>query len=290
MAEDTGNAKTVALTAKSNCDVVANGGKKLVFRFPDQQGFLTPAKWEFRDRTELVEFVAQMLSVEPEGEGLRGSAICCGKYERRCQDGSPAFTFGDPVLDLITDPAGEIVIGGHRTNLAALELESPRYRSGGIRSIELSVLSETIRNQQLAMAAMGQGDMTIVECNAEVVALASTNPSQRDFWLNGRHLRFKAWKKRRVGFYWSIGAEIETWGHDFTTARIDSRYYVEAFGQTCTIGKVDADTDSNDDYLDEYEWGINSPQPIRVVADCRATWQGREFVGQVTAGPECFVV
>ena len=118
-----------------------------------------------------------------------------------------AFTFGDPILDLITDPAGELLIGGRRIDLAAVELESARQQSGGIRGIDLAVMSDAIRNFQVAQAAAGQGDFALVECTGEVVALASTNPARRDFFHSGDHLRFKAWKKS-YALYRSMGAEI----------------------------------------------------------------------------------
>lgn len=119
--------------------------------------------------------------------------------------------------------------------------------------------------------------------------MASTNPSQRDFFRSGDHLRFKAWKKK-YAVYWSMGAEIETWGHDFDVAEIQSRYLDTVVGQVCAAMKVDSDRDTDDDYVDEYEWGINAPQPLRVVSNCSAEWHGERFGGQVAAGPECFEV
>lgn len=103
---------------------------------------------------------------------------------------------------------------------------------------------------QLTRAAVGQGDFPIIACNDHVVALASTNLSQFDFQHGRSRPRFKAWKKSRLA-YWLMGAEVETWGHDFTTARIERRYLDTAFGQTCTLVKQGSDEDRNDDYVDE---------------------------------------
>jgi hypothetical protein len=288
MGGNTGNARTISLPGSSRCELVRGDGHDLTFRFAARSNVLTPIRWEFSGRQDLVEYVAQTLSLEVTGDGVRGKVVRYGKYDRQGPNGERAFTFGDPVLDLITDPTGEMVVAGRRINLAASELGSPRYRSGGIRGIDLAMLSDSLRSYQLVRAAAGQGDHTIVEMNNEVVALASTNPSVLDFYRNGDHLRFKAWKKS-FG-YWSMGAEIETWGHDFTSARIESRYLGEAFAQTCTVWKVDSDSDTNDDYVDEYEWGISSPQPIRVESTCEALWHGENFRGLVTAGPTCFEV
>lgn len=289
MTESTGRSEAVELPVRGNCELVKRDERRLEFRFPESEGLLAPDRWEFRDRSELVDYLARLLSVEPLGDALRGTAVRYGKYERQDAEGKRAFTFGDPILDLITSPDGTLVIGGARTDLAGLELGSARQRSGGIRSIDLAELSDAIRDLQVAQAAAGQGDFALIECNRDVVALASTNPHQRDFYRSGDHLRFKAWRKRYV-FYWSMGAEVETWGHDFDSARIESRYLDTVVGQVCSAVKIDSDSDTDDDYVDEYEWGVNAPQPLRVVSNCSADWHGERFGGQVAAGEECFEV
>jgi hypothetical protein len=288
--EDNGSqAETVDLAVRSNCEVVRREGGRLEFRFPDRAGFLTPTRWEFRDRIELVEYLAGLLSFDVADNGLRGTGASFGKYERLDAEGRKAFTFGDPILDLITDPSGEIIIGGRRIDLAAIELGSPARRSGGNRRIDLTVISDALLNLHVAQAAMGQGEFSLIECNSEVVALASTNPSTLTFIKNGHTMRFRAWKKNYF-LYWSMGAEIETWGADFTSAEIQSRYLDTVVGQVCSAVKFDSDSDTDDDYVDEYEWGVNAPQPLRVVSNCSADWQGQPFFGQVSAGPECFEV
>lgn len=289
MAHNESAETSVSLPASSNCEVLRRGADHLEFRFPKSAGQLSPGRWEFREHQELIDHLAALFGVEPTQDGVHGTAKCVGKYDRKAPDGGRAFTFGDPILDLVTDPNGTIVIGGRAHNLAAIELESPRYRSGGIRGIDLGLLGEGIRAHQVAQAAVGQGDFTLIECSEETVGLASTNPSQLDFYSNGNHLRFKAWKKN-YWLYWSMGAEVETWGHDFTTARIESTYLDTVLGQTCAIVKQDSDSDSNDDYLDEYEWGSRAPQPLRVNSLCSATWHGMPFGGWVSAGPDCFQV
>ena len=276
--------QSIDLSAHANCELVKYDTGNLEFRFPERQGVVKSTRWEFRDRAELVDYVGQLLSLDMRGDGLRGKAVRYGKYDCQGPNGERAFTFGDPILDLITDAEGGIVLGGRRIDLAAIELESPRYRSGGIRQIDLGVVADEVRSFQVAQAASGQGDFTLVECTQDAVALASTNPSQRDFYAGGTHLRFKAWKKN-YAVYWSIGAEVETWGHDFDSASIESRYLDTVVAQTCAVVKYDNDSDTNDDYLDEYEWGVNAPQPLRVVSRCTAQWFGQPYGGQVEAGP-----
>jgi hypothetical protein len=56
------------------------------------------------------------------------------------------------------------------------------------------------------------------------------------------------------------------------------------------VVKRDSDSDTNDDYVDEYEWGVNASQPKRVESLCGARFKGQQFVGTVEARPQCFVV
>ena len=289
MARDTTKGTTVDLKGALHGEVVRHGAGKLEFRFPQGKGAVSPGRSEFRDAGELVDYLARLLSVEPTGDALRGSTSIVGKYDRTAPNGGRAFTFGDPILDLITDASGTLTIGDQRLDLAAIELASPRYRSGGIRSIDLGMAGGDLRARQVIDAALGQGEFTLIECSDDVIELASTNPSQRDFYRSGDHLRFKAWKKNYY-FYWSMGAEIETWGHDFDTARIDSTYIDTFYAQVCFVVKQDSDSDSDDDYVDEYEWGVKAPQPRRVVSQCTANWHGLRFDGQVEAGPECYTL
>ncbi len=99
-------------------------------------------------------------------------------------------------------------------------------------------------------------------------------------------LRFHAWKRSTFFGYWSMGAEISTSGTNFEAAAIESHYYMSV-NDPCQVVKVDQDSDRNDDYLDEYEWGWNAQQPERVAALCRAQWGHARFADLVTAGDGC---
>jgi hypothetical protein len=283
--------KKINLPEHSNCEVTKYEGNHLEFDFAGKKGMMAPARWNFDSKEEIVDYLADLFQLDRNGQELRGKVTCRGKYDRvaEAKEGHP-FTFGDPILDLITDSLGEISIAGRKMNLSRVDLSSPRERSGGIRSIDLGgPMSEDLR-LQVARAGMGIGDeIALVECNNELVSVASTNPAQRDFYRSGDHMRFKAWKKNYF-FYWSMGAEIETWGHDFSTAQIEGRYLDTVFGNLCATVKVDSDSDRNDDYVDEYEWGVNAPQPLRVVSNCSANWHGSNFAGQVEKGPSCVPV
>lgn len=262
---------------------------KTTFTFPEKAE-MTHGKCEFKSPEEFLKYIEKNVGAGSDTKSLRGSICRRGKYQKVDKSGNPVLTIGDPILDLVSDDEARVLIGGEAIHLTTTEFNSARYRSGGIRSIDLSGISSTLAQSQLLAAARGEGDFALVESSDRVLSFASTNPSQRDFYpISGGHIRFKAWKKN-YRFYWSMGAEIETWGGNFTSASIESTYIDTFFAQTCFVVKRDSDSDTNDDYVDEYEWGVNAPQPKRVESVCRAQFKGQGFVGRVEAGPQCFVV
>jgi hypothetical protein len=282
------NEPTTAELAGSTAQI-STSADRVAFTFPSEGGELCGLRWQFRTSQELVDFLADTLGLEVQDGGLRGTITRRGKYVRRDAKGNRVNGLGDPILDLITNEYGELEVGGQRMSLGSAELREPKYRMGGLADVDLGVKADEVAAYHLRRAAMGLGDFVVTDTSDGVTAFASTNPSQRDFFLDGDHLRFKAWKKKRF-LYWSMGAEVETWGHDFTSARIESRYLDTVVGQTCAVVKIDSDSDTNDDYLDEYEWGVNAPQPLRVISVCTARWKSRTFEAPVEAGPDCFVV
>jgi hypothetical protein len=292
MAKKTGNGKAVTLPEGSKGNyrlAIDKTGGKTAFAFPEKAE-MTHGRCAFKTPEDFLKYVATSFGAASYGTGLRGSICRRGKYQKVDRSGNPVLTIGDPILDLVSDDEARVVIGGKAIDLTDTEFSSARYRSGGISSIDLSGVSSALAQSQLLSAARGEGDFVLVESSDRVLSFASTNPSQRDFYpTGGGHLRCKAWKKKYV-FYWSMGAEIETWGGKFKTARIESRYIDEFYAQTCFVVKTDSDSDTNDDYVDEYEWGVNAPQPKRVESVCNAEFKGQRFVGNVQAGPECFLV
>jgi hypothetical protein len=106
--------------------------------------------------------------------------------------------------------------------------------------------------------------------------------------LRDDEMRFRAFRSSYI-VYTKIGADIETWGHDFSTASIRSRYgrfLDETHGHCFTI-HTDSDSDRNDDYVDEYEWfvggGVGSGYD-GVTSTCVASWHDRPYVGVVSTG------
>lgn len=266
--------------SKGNYRITAAAGKA-TFVFPEKAE-LTHGRCKFKTREEFLKYIEKSFGA--------GSASVRGKYQKVDKSGNPVFTIGDPILDLVSDDEGRVFIDGEAIPLMTTELSSARYRSGGIRSIDLAGVSSGLAQSQLLSAARGEGDFVLMESSDRVTSFASTNPSQLDFYPTaGGHIRFKAWKKS-YGIYWSIGAEIETWGGNFTSASIQSIYIDTFYAQTCFVVKRDSDSDTNDDYVDEYERGVFSSPPRRVESLCSALFKGQRFVGRVEAGPPCFTI
>jgi hypothetical protein len=279
-------AQTSVELAGSNAKITSSE-RVVAFSFPQREGVLQPTRWEFHDRSDLVDFLADTLNLPVQDGGVRGTLRRHGKYVRRNANGQALTTFGDPILDLITNEYGELTIGGQRLSIGTAELQEPQQRMGGVSTINLASFLRQTTPYDVARAAMGEEDFVLTECTDRVVAFASVR--SRTFVRDGDTMRFRAWK--RTGPYWSMGAEIETWGEDFQEAQIESRYLDTVVGQTCAAVKFDSDHDTNDDYLDEYEWGVNAPQPLRVISVCTARWKGQDFgPTQVEAGTVCFEV
>jgi hypothetical protein len=99
-------------------------------------------------------------------------------------------------------------------------------------------------------------------------------------------MRFRSWKTNYI-FYRSIGTEIETWGGNFTSASIESMYadpIVSGNPFVCGVTKRDSDSDTNDDYVDEYETGVFANPASTVQSFCTALWKGQTKGGTVRKG------
>lgn len=292
MAKKNDNGKPMSLPegAKGNYQItVGENVGNTTFVFP-KKAEMTSGKFKFKTHEEFAKYLEKSVTAESSPGSLRGSICRRGKYQKVDKSGNPVLTIGDPILDLVSDDQGRIFIGDEVIHLTDTEFSSARDRSGGIRSIDLSGVSTALAQSQLLAAARGEGDFVLVESSDRVLSFASTNPHRREFNPTaGGHIHFKAWKKNYYG-YWSMGAEIETWGGDFTSASIQSVYIDTFYMQTCFVVKRDSDSDTNDDYVDEYEWGLGSSPPKRVESFCSALFKGQQFEGVVVAGDPCFVV
>jgi hypothetical protein len=273
--------------ADGNASVGTLKEGKVEIHFP-KDGVVQPGRSTFKGQADLAAYIADVLSVKDKRGAVSLSVRRRGKYQRVDRAGSPVYTFGDPILDLITDEYGWVTVGRETYNLLARDLASPQNRAGGIASIDLSANHGDIRRQQLADALAVNGTRTLIEHAEDRLVVASANPSQLDFWVGSAHMRFRSWKKN-YGFYRSIGSEIETWGGDFNRAEIQSVYADPVLGGNpfvCAIVKRDSDSDTNDDYVDEYEYSYGLPPriPNSVRSFCQARWKNQQWGGTVGKG------
>jgi hypothetical protein len=258
-------------------------------RFDADHVYLQPGRTQFESEEDLAAHISELLPRSDHRPGIRGRVKRIGKYERINQEGDPIFSFGDPVLDSITDEQGVVEIGGRRYDLYAAEV-ARSDRGGGLTSIDFSEV-EHMREAHFAASLIGD-EYSIIECRKDALVVASRNPHEQWFYSGSTKMRFRAFRRSYV-FYIKIGADIETWGHDFRTASISSRYgrfLDETHGHCFTI-HTDSDSDSNDDYVDEYEWfvggGVGSGYD-GVRSWCVANWHDQIYSGAVAYG--CIVL
>lgn len=258
---------------------------KIELHFP-KDGYMCCDRSTFASQQELFNYIYEVFFVpQSEGMGFNISMKRKGKYKRVNRQGKPVFTFGDPILDVITDEQGWTTIGKETFNFKALEITSGGSRSGGISLINLSSDNEAIKIMMLRDAIFGSGGYTVVENDNNSSIIASANPSEINFTDGNARMRFRAFRKRHYQIFTKIGSEIETWQSDFNSATIDSVYadpVIPSNPYICGIVKRDVDTDTNDDYVDEYEWGTDPPSTVR--SYCEARWRGRDYDGSVMKG------
>lgn len=272
------------LPTESNANLKLIADNKLEIRFPKTDAHLQMGRNRFKDQEDLVTYLEQIFPLMRQESGFKVSIKRQGKYQRLNKEGQPVFTFGDPVLDLITDEHGWMILDGRQYDLRAAELAEPSGRGGGILSIDLSPRPGEL-DRIISQSTLGGGNFTLVEVGKDQAIVASKNPSELWFYSGSAKMRFRAFRKNYY-VYWKMGADIETWGGDFTRAEIQSDYGLFAVPTStiCAVAKHDSDSDTNDDYVDEYESGGFSSTPDGVKSLCTATWRARSYGGWVSKG------
>lgn len=274
---------------KCNAKMTIFSDNKVEIKFP-LQGTIMPEKNEFNDIDDLLSFLSARFHIEPSGETIKLKMRRVGKYQRFDENRNPIFTFGDPILDLLTDENGIIKVGKELINFRKKELSHPKFRKGGIQSIDFGNYAEYIRNAILADVVLRKNNFSIIECNEKIISFASINPSEKWFYGENTAMRFRSWIKD-WNVYASIGSEIETWRKDFEFAEINSKYaniISENVPHICALVKTDYDSDKNDNYVDEYEWAVGfkvDPPASSVHSICTAIWNSRVYRDTVQSGP-----
>jgi hypothetical protein len=270
------------LRSKSNATVRRYHHGKVEFRF-GKDGFLEPDQFEFKDRQELQTYLSTVLGFSSTDEP-RLSLSRKGRYRRVDHRGDPIFTFGDPVLDLITNRHGLTIVGNDVYDFRS-KVITDGVLHGGRLGVDLAPRLDEMERHLLAEANSPKGGYTLLEADKHGMAFASRNPSSMVFTATGSGLlRFSAWRTNAF-FYWSIGADIDCIGANFVTASVDSKY--GEFGgnsNICNVVKRDSDSDANDDYVDERETGAFGSPPKGVESRCRANWGGATRNGTVSKG------
>jgi hypothetical protein len=254
------------LTVGQTRTIRQEGGVEFVTR----DATIQPDRYTFANLDELTAYLGQVLGGQPEGGGIRGSISRKGTYSRRAADGTQAVTFGDPVLDAISSAAGVLVIGGLKIDLREghRSPEAPTGAGGGV----------------VAFAP----DLKFTGTVNGAERWASDSGAMVQYRMGDGRLNFHAWKKHTFYHYWSMGGEIGISGTNtnFVAADIVSYYYMSV-DSPCAVVKIGHDSDRDDSYVDQYEWGIHAQQPERVAALCRAQWNNARFADIVTAGEGC---
>jgi hypothetical protein len=221
-----------------------------------------PGRWQFEDIDDLTRYLSEAFGIDLlPGRGLRGTISRRGNYTRLQSDGTRAFTFGDPVLDQITSPNGEIVIGNQAMNLAP----------------STAVAADLVlTGDELGVERWDSPDGSKVEYRSGAATLTFQAFTDSDDW----DLRDR------------IGVRITTKSSIFDAANIDSRYYLNAYAQTCAIVSTGRASHRDDDHVDQYEWAVAlvGELPQRVEALCRAQWNGDRYSAYVSTGRTCSVV
>jgi hypothetical protein len=275
--------KPSRLKIASNGSVSKGTSGAVKLHFP-RDGFMRSENSRFDSADDLLRFLRATFGFKGRGSTLLASMRRVGKYQRLDASDTEVFTFGDPILDLVTDAHGWITIGRDSFHMLPKELEGGR--SGGLRSVDLAVDVERLRDRLVDEALSGRNAQALVEHRGDQTIVATTNPSEMNFTSGSARMRFRSWKKNYF-VYRSIGSEIETWGRDFSSARIESMYADPVVSNdpfVCGITKVDSDSDTTDDYVDEYEVGIFASPAGSVRSVCSAVWSGRPWGGTIQKG------
>lgn len=232
-------------------------------------------RWQFANIEELIDYIAHLFDIEPiSRRSIQGTGSQVRHRRKiKASESNPAL-FHNPVLDHITSPHGELVIGSQSFDMRARRLGSSRRG--------IVTLDPPTNNFTAAHALSCYEDFSGLEI------CESDDGSLRTYSDDKVSMSFRSYKENTWG-YWEMGTEIKTFGLNFEAAIINSRYIGPAYAQVCAV-EYGQDSDANDNYLDEYEWGFFSAQPTRIESLCQVQWNDRRISGVVSAGSQCFTI
>ena len=262
------------LAAKRNVSAVRNDDDA---KFVTSGPVVHPGRHSFASQDDLNAYLVETFGGKMEHGGVEGFLSRKGRYIRRSPGGAHSVTFGDPVLDAISSPAGTLVIGGKTVDLVAgRSLANPVHgvdAGGGAVAYDTPALTMTgvVNDAERWIAADG---------------------SYVEYRIGNGRLGLHAWKENYTVFgygYWSMGLEISVWNTPavFEAANIPPIILYMTVDAPCQMFDGGGASDANDTYVDQMAWGIHAQQPERVAGVCQARWHHRNFVEVVTAGEGC---
>lgn len=262
--------------------ILAEG--KIHVEFP-KKGYLNIGKSQFKDIPEIITYLSGILKIKPKDkETLEGSIKRTGKYQRLDKNGKPALTFGDVILDLITDESGMCKVGTKEISFYHLMITENTLKGGVLTRINPAA-AKLAAEQEFLRALAETSPYEVLNANDTSFTIVSKNPAKATFQNEKHTVKFKAWRTHFL-FYFNEGSELDiVRGPDFKNASIASSYFKsipasQPGGPTCVNIKNDTDTDTNDDYLEESEFaiavGTSSVKPSGHHSFCKASWDPLE--------------
>ena len=245
-----------------------------------QDAVIQPGVHSFANQDALNAYLVETFGATMQHGGVAGSLSCKGKYIRRSVDGTPAVTFGNPVLDTISSANGTLAIGGRTIDLTPLR-----------RSANAPGRASGAGGGAVAFDAPALKFKGIVH-DAEKWAL--DDGSYVEYRIRNGRLGFQAWRNgpsiSDLGF-WDMGVGISVWNTatKYEAAFINAINYmsVNAPCQQFLAGGTGRTVDYNDTHVDLSDYGLFAQQPERVAGVCMAQWHHRQFADLLTAGSGC---
>jgi len=241
---------------------------------------IDPGRHTFADQADLDAYLVKVMGGKAASGGVTGFLSRKGRYMRRSNGGVRAVTFGDPVLDAISSPAGTLEIGGKTIDLARGHPAATALHGAG--SLDPAAPAVPFDDPALTMTGVVQ----------DAERWISNDGSYVEYRIRNGRLGLHAWKENYtiLGYgYWSMGLEISVWNTPckYEVANIPPMVLYMTVTAPCQMFDGGSASDADNTYVDQMAWGIHAQQPERVAGVCQARWHHRNFVEVVTAGESC---